>query len=151
MMQILLHRTLLSAFHAPGATCGKPMSLISSTTLRDEVFTSSFAGKNSKFTENEARSQAHLVCLGLKLIHQVGNAQSSLKELENSSGQNRQASLSSGHPDKHSAMVHCLLQPQSTEPSVSRMMSPSMHSNLSALNSARSLQILIWKTTAAGG
>lgn len=150
MTQILLHGTLLSAYYVPGATCGKLMSLISSTTLRDKVFNSSFAGENSKFTENEARSQAHRVCLGLKLIHQVGNAQSSFKELENSSGQNRQASLSSGHPDKLSAMVHCLLQPQSTEPSVSRMMSPSTHSNLSALTSMRSLQILIWKTTAVG-
>lgn len=96
--------------------------------------------KISNFTKNEARNQAHLVCLGLKLIHQVGNTQSSFKELENSSGQNRQASLTSGRPDKHSAMVRCLLQPQSTEPSVSRLMSPSTHSSLSALTSIRRLQ-----------
>ena len=105
------------------------------------------------FRENEARNQVHIVGLGLMFIQQIGNTigidtQSFFKELENSSGQNRQASLSSGHPDKHSAMVHCFLQPQSTEPSVSRMMSTSTLSNLSGLASIRSFQILMWKINA---
>lgn len=78
------------------------------------------------------------------------DTQSFLKELENSSGQNRQASLSSGQPDKHSATVHCFLQLQSTEPSVSRMMSTSTLSNLSGLASIRSFQVLMWEINAVG-
>lgn len=42
MTQILLHGTLVS-------TCQELMSLISSITLRDKVFNSSFVGENTKF------------------------------------------------------------------------------------------------------
>lgn len=49
MTQSLLQGTLVSAYYMPGAMCDKLMSLISSITLRDKVFNSSFAGENTKF------------------------------------------------------------------------------------------------------
>lgn len=139
----------------PGVLRDKLTSLISSVALRDKVVNSSFAGANTKFYRKWGQeSSPH--CWFRSNVHSTHrkyyllgiDTQSFFKEAENSSGQKRQASLSSEHPDKHSAMVHCFLQPQPTEPSVSRVMSTSTPSNLSGLASIRSFQILMWKINA---